>query len=155
MLWISVTCHLSVPQTSTAVCRELDQLWRVTGFSSGVLGHAQHWGCRAPLLVERNPNPSFLKVIMKQWFKVLFSSIKVLKFITVWEFNLLLYLKPASDLHLQFKAYSKLESYFCFYSEKNPNHKKNCMRCQSFTHTKLHNKIYLIPYSRLMLWWNN
>lgn len=91
---------------------------------------------------------------MSQWFKVLFSSSKVLKFITVGAFNLFLYLKPASDLQLQFKEYAILERYFCFYSEKTKII-KNCIGCQSFIHTKIHNKVYLIPYSRLMLWWNN
>lgn len=94
---------------------------------------------------EESKSLFFLKVIMRQWFKVLFSSSKVLKFITVWVFNSFLYLKSASDLHLQFKAYSILERYFCFYSEKTKII-KNCIRWQSFTYTKVHNKVYLIPF---------
>lgn len=57
----------------SAGLQKLDQPWRVAGLSYGVLGHAQHRACRASLLVERNPNNSFLKVVMRQWFKVLFS----------------------------------------------------------------------------------
>lgn len=134
MLWLSTTFLCPKHPLQFVGPQELHQLWRVTVFSSGVLDHAQHWGCRAPLLIERNPKPSFLKVIMRQWYKTLFSSSKVLKFITVRVFNLFLYLKPASDLHLQFKAYSILEKYFCFYSGKKK--KKKFIRCQSFTQPK-------------------
>jgi len=64
-----------------------------------------------------------------------------------------LYLKSASDLHLQFEAYCISERCSCFYMKKKII--KNCVRSQNFTHIKIHNKIYSIPYSRLTVWWNN
>lgn len=119
--------------------QKLHQPWSTAGFSYGVLGHAQHLACTASLLVERNPNHSFLKVVMRQWFKVLLSSSKVLKFITVWVFTVFLYLKSASDLYLQFEAYSLSERCSCFYLGKKKI-LKNCVRCQNLTHIKIHNK---------------
>lgn len=32
---------------------------------------------------------------------------------------------------------------------------KNCTTCQNLTHVKIHKEIYLIPYSRLTVWWSN
>lgn len=73
---LSPLCALSIPLQSAGP-QEIDQLWRMVGFSYGVLGHAPRRACRASLLVKRNPNHSFLKVVIRQWFN------KVLEVITV------------------------------------------------------------------------
>ena len=78
---LSPLCALNIPLQSAGP-QELDQPLSMASFSYGVLHHTQHRACRTSLLVERNPNHSFPKVVMRQWFKVLFSSSKVLKFIT-------------------------------------------------------------------------